>query len=553
MKYLKIGIYELYATGIIAFAAGLRVLLLAPGWPPTNSDEGTMAIMALNIAYRGEHPTIFYGQDYMGTLEAHLGAIFFRLAGGPSLFALRLSVVLLVTLFLVSTYALARLLFEKRLALVTLALLSVGSIPLLTRQTIATGGSSQTLLFGSLAFLLATWLSLTYSRKPVRALLPWRIAGYCCWGLVVGLGLWSDMVVVPFFVAAALLLLLCCWRELLWTWLAILPCLFVGMLPLISYDQGQGLNPFGILLGLAHGSNATAPSTLTGIIHNILATVLVSIPTATGNPFCPVQEQPWLGDSSPHTLHCTLVHAIWGGGYLLLLSLALLHALRACWRARTDAAIAHNTAGREQIVRSTARLLLAGGALLTIVLYTLSSGPVDQPGFHARYLVGLLIATPALIAPLWSAASAHISPISALTRARTYVWRTILVLLWGILLGGTLIAFSEVPAAQAAQQRRSDLAAHLLKIKANHIYTEYWTCNSLAFASHERIICAVLDSNLQPTHNRAPRYFAIVQADRSAAYVFPMGSSQLAAFERKMTQASYRRYTFDGYIVYQPR
>ena len=63
MKYLKIGKYELAAAAIIAFATGLRMLLIAMNWPPTNSDEGVMGIIALHIAYHGEHPLMFYGQD----------------------------------------------------------------------------------------------------------------------------------------------------------------------------------------------------------------------------------------------------------------------------------------------------------------------------------------------------------------------------------------------------------------------------------------------------------------------------------------------------------
>ena len=34
--------------------------------------------MALHIAYRGEHPFLFYGQNYMGALEAYIGALLFH-------------------------------------------------------------------------------------------------------------------------------------------------------------------------------------------------------------------------------------------------------------------------------------------------------------------------------------------------------------------------------------------------------------------------------------------------------------------------------------------
>ena len=66
LKYFKIGIHEICAFCLIIFATVLRIILIGQGWPQTDSDEGTMGLMALHIAYRGEHPIFFYGQGYMG-------------------------------------------------------------------------------------------------------------------------------------------------------------------------------------------------------------------------------------------------------------------------------------------------------------------------------------------------------------------------------------------------------------------------------------------------------------------------------------------------------
>ncbi|WP_151759753.1 hypothetical protein [Dictyobacter vulcani] len=318
MKYLKKNIYSVTAAAIITFAVGLRMLLLFLHWPPTNGDEGIMATMAYNIAYHGEHPTTFYGQDYMGVIEAYLGALFFHLTGGPSLTALRTGVVSMVGLFFVCMYFLVSLLFSKKLALVTLALLSVGSIPYLTRQTIATGGSSQTLLFGALAFLIASWLALSYRRKvPSRTHLL-RLPLYGAFGLVAGLAMWSDMVVLPFLAMAGLLLLVFCWRELLvWGgWLMGLIGALAGLFPSLWYSMNKGLNPFLTLFNLVRGTGTLKddPIATVGLWHNIVETVQVTIPTATGFPFCPVIEYPFLGDNTPRTLQCGIVQTTWGGG-----------------------------------------------------------------------------------------------------------------------------------------------------------------------------------------------------------------------------------------------
>ncbi|HEX9133089.1 MAG TPA: hypothetical protein VF844_12420, partial [Ktedonobacteraceae bacterium] len=126
IKQLKISTYGIYAFLIIVGAASLRFFLIAQGWPHSNSDEETMGIMAMHIAYNGEHPIFFYGQNYMGTLEAYCAAAFFQLFGA-SVFILRLGPLLLFALFLTCMYLLTSLLYTKKLAVITLALLGLGS------------------------------------------------------------------------------------------------------------------------------------------------------------------------------------------------------------------------------------------------------------------------------------------------------------------------------------------------------------------------------------------------------------------------------------------
>src|SRR5260370_8920150 len=118
-KYLRPGPEVLGVIIAIALATGIRVAVISLGWQTTNSDEDTMGLMALHIAYRGEFPVFFYGQNYMGALEAYIGALLFHLLG-PSLFSLRLGLVSLSDLFLLVMYLLTRLLSTKRLPLATI-------------------------------------------------------------------------------------------------------------------------------------------------------------------------------------------------------------------------------------------------------------------------------------------------------------------------------------------------------------------------------------------------------------------------------------------------
>src|SRR6185437_12410639 len=102
-KYSKIGPYGVAAGTIIAWAVILRLLLLMLNYPEVNSDEGTMGIEAIHIAFQGQHPIYLYGQNYMGVLEAYLAAPFFHLFG-VSTFTLRLGMLIMFTLFMLAMY-----------------------------------------------------------------------------------------------------------------------------------------------------------------------------------------------------------------------------------------------------------------------------------------------------------------------------------------------------------------------------------------------------------------------------------------------------------------
>ncbi len=591
LKYLKIGKYELFAAAIIAFATAVRIVLIALNWPPTNSDEGVMGIIAMHIAYHGERPLMFYGQDYMGTIEAYIAALFFHLFGGPSLFALRLGVVLMVACFFIIMYLLTSLLFSKKLALVTLALLSFGSIAYLTRQILATGGSAETLLFGSLSLLLAAWLALTYRRGT-----PWRTKLFRCeiyffLGLVVGLATWSDLVVAPLLAVAGLLLLLFCWRDLLFGNLpVILLGILIGFLPSLLYSLQHHLNPLVTLLSLFHGLDVHPPTTLPGILQDVYKTIVVSIPTATGNPFCPVQELTFLSDNTPRTPMCETTRGVWGVGYLVLLGLALVIAFMGLWRLRARLLSETELSAIERhglLVRSVARLLMLLGGLATIFAFAVSAAPVWWPAFHARYLITLLIVLPAVIEPLWNAVSTmrarngivnrngmvgsngRMGEDGLVNRAPTSSTSPSTPTSWGwagvrggaaggalvigaiVLVIGTFMAFGEVGAAQRATQNYVNLDSKLVSLGIKHVKSDYWSCYNITFLSDERVICQVVSDGLIPGYNRPPHYKEIVKADPRASYVID-APSEMPALLRMMAAGSGKVYRFDGYTVYTP-
>ncbi|WP_149404218.1 ArnT family glycosyltransferase [Dictyobacter arantiisoli] len=559
---MKLNRYSLAAFISIAFATVLRVVLVVMHWPPTNSDEGTMMIMAYNIAYKGERPLNFYQQDYMGTIEAYLGALLFRLTGGPSIMAMRFGVIFLTTLFFIAMYFFARLIFSKKMAIVTIALLSVGSIPYLTRQVIATGGSTQTLLFGTFAFFLASWLAMTYQRSLSFQVRLKRLPIYVLYGIVVGLGLWSDMIVLPVMAFATLLLLFFCWRELLvWGgWLCLIVGGLLGFLPSLLYNASIHKDPITTLLGLVHGTGSQSMLSMGALWINLVNTIQVSLPTATGLPFCPVNEYPFLGDNTPRTLQCGIIQSSWSFFYIALVVIGLVSLILAVRHLAKKRKILPEREFHQELVRLVTQvtLLLCWSGILLVYIY--SSGPVSQPGYHARYLITLLISTPAVMSPLYRAAS-QLKSLATWQRLRLYGSRALLALLALILVIGTGIAFSEVPRTQAAELSRMDLVANLERIGVTRFYTDYWTCNNLMIASDRKLLCVSVKANLVEHGNRYPPYQQIVENTPNASWMCPKNRyltiweydclPALNKMMQMMPPGNYKRYEFDQYVIYK--
>ncbi|GCE31675.1 hypothetical protein KDA_71590 [Dictyobacter alpinus] len=502
----KISSYGLIAAAIIAFAVALRILLVVLHWPPTNSDEGIMAIIANDIAYKGKFPLMFYGQDYMGIIEAYLGALFYHLTGGSSITALRLGVILLIGLFFYVIYKLTSIIYSQKMALFTIAMLSVGSIPYLSRQTLGTGGSAETLLFGSLSFLVATLLSLSYDPKATTRTRLKRLAGYALFGIIVGIGLWSDMVGAPLYAMSTLLLIIICWREIvIWGgWFTGLVGGAIGLLPTIIYtitnDIPHGKNPLSVLFGMAGSRPTTATPEQLTFWHKVVETVQVSLPTATSSPFCPVIEYPFMGDNTRRSLACGIIQSSWSIGYLLLIIASVVMTVLVLRHLRsTKDSLSVEEQHRTRVI-SIARLCMLGAGILAILTYVNSSGPIDQPGYHARYIVSLVAITPVILAPLWQAAT-HLRPEISWPKFRLYASRFILAALAIILISGTVIAFVEVPRAQAASNRRQHLIEQLTALNVSYLFTDHWTCYSLIQATMNTkhpIMCSTIGGDYVP-------------------------------------------------------
>ena len=545
--------YTLAALCLIASGVGIRVALLAQGWPHTNSDEGTYGMMAINIALHGDHPVFMYGQNYMGTLQAYIAAGMFHLFG-ISMFNLRIGLVFLFALFLYAMYLLSSLLYSRGLALFTLLLLCLGSSYVIYRQVQAVGGWTETLFFGALLYFIACWLALPVKRNPSL-----RLAGYFGWGLLVGLCLWSDVVVGPFILLAGLLLLRFCRHELFTIRVLILLVtgIVLGALPMIMYNVHATLRNNSLLTAIGIFGGGTAHSSLLyQLVHGPLGVLPIGLPAVTGDSsVCGDGSQVlFLGGHGASALSCTLAQGTWS-----LVWIALWIA-SACLSLQGIRALPYKSETRtpEQqctLVRYYARLGLLIAAAISLCLFALTSASITSPFLSSRYILYLWIATPALIYPLWQGANtARTSGGSRAGFILSNFKRLALLAIALLFLLGTVETFQEIPATQAINAQQADFIQNLARIGVYHIYSDYWTCERVMFQSAGRITCYTVNESLEQGYERYLPNKAIVRADAGSSWAFPTNLPQAQAIARRMAQSGkpYHRYEFDGYVVYQP-
>ncbi|HEX6122828.1 MAG TPA: hypothetical protein VFY89_06700, partial [Ktedonobacterales bacterium] len=216
-------------------------------------------------------------------------------------------------------------------------------------------------------------------------------------------------------------------------------------------------------------------------------------------------------------------------------ALLALRGVRRAWASRAK----WTPASRMAAYRSIGQLAVLGGAALTLLAYALSPAPVLAPLDTGRYLVGLWIATPALLAPLalprLAREQAPPEPIPVYARARLSRIRLRalpLALILAVLALGVAATWREVPGKRQITERSQALIASLARAGVTRVYSDYWTCDQLMFESRERVICAVLAPQMNAGYDRYPPYAAMVHAAAHPAFLFPLGSPQAGIIAR---------------------
>jgi 4-amino-4-deoxy-L-arabinose transferase-like glycosyltransferase len=175
-------------TAVRHWGLGLALLLALGGkfallWAqafPFNADEAVVALMARHIL-QGERPLFFYGQAYMGSLDAFLAAAGFALLG-PQVWVVRAVQALLFAGTIAVWYFFCAEAFDSLpIARIAALLLAVPPLLVTLYTTVSIGGYGEALLLGGLSMLLG--LKILRGRTH-----PWR---WLVLGFTVGIGFWS--------------------------------------------------------------------------------------------------------------------------------------------------------------------------------------------------------------------------------------------------------------------------------------------------------------------------------------------------------------------------
>jgi hypothetical protein len=473
---------------ILLGALVLKGLLLALNAVPFNADEAIVALMARHIRH-GARPWFFYGQAYMGSLDAYLVAGAYSLIG-ESVLAVRAVQMILFSATLLTSYVVAqRLSGSAHVAVLTVLLLAFPPVLLTLYTTVSLGGYGEALLIGNLLL----WLGHRLGREDQNRSCVWLV-----WGLTAGLGFWAFALVLVYAVPVGL------W--LLWQTLSRSPtegssrfALQARCFALAALGFAAGSLPWWLgnlhqmdagvaeLLGKAVQSTATAKGFLGNVGSRIFNFLILGLPALFGLRF------PWSASGPPLWLGVPALALYLGAlGYAARRTLERLRGEAASTSIASRSGSGHaswrrawSTAGR----RVDFLLLWGiGGTLLLGFVLTPFGGDPSGRYFLPLYLPLSIFTADALVA------------LRQRLRRRGW-WHASTWVLLGLVLAFNLVSTAQAaldnppgittqfdPISQVDHRHYEDLMAFLGTHDGTRGYTNYWIAYPLAFLSGEEII-----------------------------------------------------------------
>ncbi|MBN1202853.1 MAG: glycosyltransferase family 39 protein [Anaerolineae bacterium] len=500
---------------LLCIAALLRAWLLLTGSVSFHADEAVVGLMARHIL-QGERPTFFYGQAYMGSLDAWLVAGGFWLFG-RSVLVIRLVQSILYLLVVASGYwAGWRLSGRWAVALVAGLVMAMPPVVVVLYTTATLGGYNELLLLGNLILILG-W---DVTHEHARCWWRWALLGVCA-----GLGLWTHGLIGVYLLPVGLLGLRRFSRRLVPFYLLAALCFVIGFAPWWVFDlrhDHAALSTYFTHRQTGEFAGIGIPYAPPG--ERAVGLVFIGLPTVLGMRF------PWSGS----------FFLLPVGAVVLVVFAAAIYRLA---RDRND----HNP------LKPDARALVLGVIGLFCVVFVASHFGADPTG---RYFLPLLL-------PLGICLGALVETVCG---ARRRLWQVGIVaaVIGYYVLGQVTAAYTSPgfttqfdPVSHLDNDHDDALIAFLSEHDLDRGYTNYWVAFRLAFLTGERMqYSAALPYKKNLSYNAAdnrykPYVEATARADR-VAYI----TTRLPALDERLEAAfaergiTYRLETIGPFHVY---
>lgn len=494
--------------------AAVRLWLLLGSLGEMEADEAVVGLMARHVL-AGEWPVFYWGQPYLGSLEAYSVAAAFALAG-PSPLVLKLVPALYSLLFIGLVYRATHLALGPGPALLSALYLALPPAFFGIWSTKARGGYVEMLVLGHLVFLLV----LLVEQRRQR----WNFLWAGALGMVSGLSLWTHPLSVVYLVPAIGLLLVRRRAQLMGPATAgLIAGALVGAWPLVSFNLANDLATWRALF-----SGSFEPLSA---LRNLKGQVRYSWPILVGLAQASTSSELFRADFAGRPGSWPPVSlALAGVGLLVLL----------VFRRSLPAAMRPGGGSADLLA---AQMVLMVAASLAATSLTRFGELATEP----RYLLPLYSGVPLLAALVW-----HL-------RHRSKVAAAIVVV--GVLAVNVYSIVTTDPrlnlpsnVGASSPVTRAELSRFLEARALDRIYTDYWIAYPLSLETGERIVASVVSGGF----DRYMPYAHLVSIAPDPAFVFVSGRPEEEAFRQKLAAlgASAVREEASIYVVYyniQPR
>ena len=482
-------------VAVLLLAVVGRTILLAADVVPFNADEAVVGLMARHIL-AGERPVFFYGQAYMGSLDAWLVAGVFALLG-PSVLAVRLVQTALYLGVIATTYALGLKTYRRVWIAGTAAVFLAVPVVLLTLYTTASlGGYGESLLLGNIVL----WLALDLA----DAAGPGRLTRWLALGVAGGLGFWTFPLTGVYLVPAGVYLLARrrVRRDNLLGWGSLALGLAAGAAPWWWYTLGRSAATLPEMFGSVIAS-ASPDNPLLAVVSHMYNFLLLGLTVIAG------LRPPW-------------------GAQFLALPLAP-------FALAVFAALVPFVLRRSFLVHDEVRprrFMLAGVVVTLLTVFVLTPFGADPSG---RYFLPLVPVLALFMAEMlypgreWVHHPALPAAGGAwLARGRALALGVVLFHWWGNVQSAVAfppgITTQFAPNTQVDQRGLPELIAFLRAQGETRGYTNYWVQYPLAFLSQDELLFVArlpyhLDFQYTARYDRYPPYAAAVANSSRGAYI----------------------------------